>query len=275
MAPTAPASALHRHQSSLEGILDFSSQPPLDPAHRASAKRRFDQIINHFESEGIRPGRDKYDRVKLAEALKRFGLQRRGQGEACDQDGQLLAGQRFEPLEVAHILPHSLTQLDSHGELNASKEAALAILNMFDDGAAHLIEGIEIDRPGNALTLTQPLHTYFGDFNIFFKPEGTVPHRYHIETFLPQGFTDDVPVTRTLFLTEERNIDPPSSRLLAIHCAIAHILHLSAAGDYIDDILRDADEYGIRHDGSTELDRLVGLHLNNWAGSQAHGNAIV
>ncbi|RSL97081.1 hypothetical protein CEP52_011064 [Fusarium oligoseptatum] len=210
-----------------------------------------------------------------AEALKRFGLQRRGQGEACDQDGQLLAGQRFEPLEVAHILPHSLTQLDSRGELNASKEAALAILNMFDDEAAHLIEGIEIDRPGNALTLTQPLHTYFGDFNIFFKPEGTVPHRYHIETFLPQGFTYDVPVTRTLFLTEERNIDPPSSRLLAIHCAIAHILHLSAAGDYIDDILRDADEYGIRHDGSTELDRLVGLHLNNWAGSQAHGNVIV
>lgn len=240
MAPPAPASALRRHRASLEGILDFSSQPPLDPAHRASAKRRFDQIINHFESESIRPGRDKYDRVKLvsltydhstsekskdrllaaffafaglsitvdedinfedptrqdelrasldnfadylfdnfflplkastkktpqpspashsavtstqrqghifagtperianlrgaclirdryrcvishkfdqAEALKRFGLQRRGQGEACDQDGQPLAGQRFEPLEVAHILPHSLTQLDSGGEL--------------------------------------------------------------------------------------------------------------------------------------------------------------
>ncbi|KAF5023720.1 hypothetical protein F66182_4224 [Fusarium sp. NRRL 66182] len=368
MAPPAPASALHRHQSSLEGILDFSSQPPLDPAYRTRAEHRFNQIINHFESEGIRPGCDKYDGVKLvsltydhstgekskdrllaafftfaglsiaadedidftdrtrrdelrasldnfadylfdnfflplkastkktpqpspashsavmrtqrqghifagtperianlrgaclirdryrcvvsrkfdqAEALERFGLQRRGQGEACDQDGQPLAGQRFEPLEVARILPHSLTQLDSRGELffeNASKEAALAILDMLDDGAAHLIEGVEIDRPRNALTLTQNLHTYFGDFRIFFKPEGTVPHKYHIGTFLPQGFTYDVPVTRTLFLTRERNIDPPSSRLLAIHCAIAHILYLSAAGDYIDDILRDADK---------------------------------
>ncbi|KAG9494796.1 hypothetical protein J7337_013935 [Fusarium musae] len=57
MAPPAPPSALHRHQS--------SSQPPLDPAYRASTKRRFDQIINHFESEGIRPDRDKYNRVKL------------------------------------------------------------------------------------------------------------------------------------------------------------------------------------------------------------------
>ncbi|WXC64574.1 hypothetical protein SNK03_010384 [Fusarium graminearum] len=64
MAP--PASPLHRHQSSLEGILDFSSQPPLDPSHRDCAKRRFDQIINHFEEdEGSRAGRDKYDRVKL------------------------------------------------------------------------------------------------------------------------------------------------------------------------------------------------------------------
>lgn len=53
----APASALHRHQS--------SSQPPLDPAYRASTKRQFNQIINHFESKGIRPDRDKYDRIKL------------------------------------------------------------------------------------------------------------------------------------------------------------------------------------------------------------------
>lgn len=55
----------------------------------------------------------------------------------------------------------------------------------------------------------------------------------------------NVLVTRTLFLTEERNINPPLSRLLVIYYAIAHILHLSAAGYYINNILRDADEYGI------------------------------
>ncbi|KAI3570629.1 hypothetical protein IWW34DRAFT_903353, partial [Fusarium oxysporum f. sp. albedinis] len=56
---------VHRHWASLEGISDFSSQPPLDSAHRASAKRRFDQIIHNFERQDIRPDRDKYDRVKL------------------------------------------------------------------------------------------------------------------------------------------------------------------------------------------------------------------
>ncbi|CAF3474032.1 unnamed protein product [Fusarium graminearum] len=149
---------------------------------------------------------------------------------ACDQDGQPPVGQRFKPLEVVHILPHLLTKLDSCGELNALKEVALAIFNMFDYGAAYLIEGVEIDCPGNALMLTLKLYLDFGDFDVFFKP-----------------------------------VDPLSPRLLAIHYAVAYILHLSGAGDYIDYILRDADKYGIRHDGSTDLDRLVGLHLNNWA----------
>uniref|UniRef100_A0A4E9E9Q0 Uncharacterized protein n=1 Tax=Gibberella zeae TaxID=5518 RepID=A0A4E9E9Q0_GIBZA len=157
-------------------------------------------------------------------------------------------GQRFKPLEVVHILPHLLTKLDSCGELNALKEVALAIFNMFDYGAAYLIEGVEIDCPGNALMLTLKLYLDFGDSDIFFKPDGIVLYWYY-----------------TLSLTEERHIDPLSPRLLAIHYAVAYILHLSGAGDYIDYILRDADKYGIRHDGSTDLDRLVGLHLNNWA----------
>jgi hypothetical protein len=56
----------------------------------------------------------KFDR---AEALKRF--QQHGGSKAVDQDGVPLAdpGQRFDYLEVAHILPHSLTQLNSSKEL--------------------------------------------------------------------------------------------------------------------------------------------------------------
>jgi hypothetical protein len=74
-----------------------------------------------------------------------------------------------------------------------------------------------------------------------------------------------LPPTRTLYLSENRTIEPPSPRLLAVHCAIAHILHLSAAGAYIDRILQDAEEHGIRADGSTELGRLVALGLNRCA----------
>lgn len=141
---------------------------------------------------------------------------------------------------------------------------------MFDNGITHLIEGTDIDRPRNALTLTHGLHNLFGSFQVFFEPlPDRQPHTYKIGSFLPKYIFRDpaLPVTRTLYLTDTRTIDPPSPRLLAVHRAIAHILHLSAAGDYIDKLLRDAEERGIQEDGSTELGRLVKLGLGGWLDS--------
>lgn len=136
---------------------------------------------------------------------------------------------------------------------------------MFDNGIRHLIEGPDIDRPRNAITLTHSLHNFFGDFQIFFQPLSD-PHTYRIDSFLPRYVFRDpaFPLTRTLYLTDSRTIDAPSSRLLAIHSAIGHILHLSATGDYIDALLRDMEEKGIREDGSTDLDRLLKLSLGGW-----------
>jgi hypothetical protein len=138
---------------------------------------------------------------------------------------------------------------------------------MFDDGVAHLIEGVNIDRPQNALTLTLEIHRWFGNFDIFFEPvPDAEPHTYSVQCFgLPLLFNSVVPVTRTLYLTADRAVDPPSPRLLAIHRAIGHILHLSGAGEYIDQILRDLEETqweGAQPDGSTDLGRLV--HLGFW-----------
>ncbi|KAI8647990.1 HNHc domain-containing protein [Fusarium keratoplasticum] len=387
-----PALPLHRHQSSLEGIIDFSAQPPLTPAQRLSAGRRFNQLVNHFDVPDDSSSKG-YDRVKLvrltydyarseeskgnflraffefaelpingdedidldlgdadrqarlrdflfnfaeylfqnfflplkastkktpqpspashsaiqraqgegytfsgtpervstlrgaclfrdryrcvisrkfdlAEALKRG----RHGGEARDEDGVPLEGQSFDALEVAHILPHSLTQVNANKQLDPSKEAALAILNMFDSGAAFLVEGTEIDRPRNAMTLAPRLHQLFGDFQIFFEPVDQQPHTYRIDTFVDYWLLENLlPVSRTLYLTESKTIDPPSARLLAIHNAIAHILHLSAAGNYIDRILRDLEEHGVREDGSTDLGRFVKLRLNGWPISEVNG----
>jgi hypothetical protein len=139
---------------------------------------------------------------------------------------------------------------------------------MFDMGVAHLIDGPEIDRPRNALTLSSLFHQYFGDFRVYFEPDpdDQRPHTYRIASFLPALFLRDqpLPIPRTLYLSDNRTIDPPSHRLLAIHCAIAYILHLSAACEYIDRILRDAEELGVQEDGSTELGRLVHLGLRGW-----------
>lgn len=138
---------------------------------------------------------------------------------------------------------------------------------MFDHGVGHLIEGVDIDRSRNALTLTHNIHDLFGNFRIYFEPVSDAePHTYQIESFLRPAFVGGLlPVSRTLFLTDSRTIDPPSPRHLAIHRAISRILHLSVAGDYIDKILRDmedAGEQGVQADGSTDLGRHV--HLGLW-----------
>jgi hypothetical protein len=192
---------------------------------------------------------------------------------AKDDDGHLLNNENEEPdyIEVAHILPHSLMSSgqapNEQTELNESKKTALAILDMFDHGVIHLIDGSHIDRPTNALTLTLSLHQRFGNFEIYFEPTLNVetPHTYTIHQTESFGFQrTKFPITRTLYLTGDRTIDPPSSRLLAVHRAIALILHLSAAGSYIDRILRDLDEIDIEKDGSTELGRLMELRLGGW-----------
>jgi len=137
---------------------------------------------------------------------------------------------------------------------------------MFDPGVAHLIDGSDIDRPPNAITLAAHFHQLFGDFDIYFEPTTETPHTYKILSAERHSFMSDFifPVTRTFHLTDNHNIDPPSRRLFAVHRAIALILHLSAARGYIDGILRDLDELDVKSDGSTELGRLIGLRLGGW-----------
>ncbi|KAJ3575794.1 hypothetical protein NPX13_g3909 [Xylaria arbuscula] len=197
------------------------------------------------------------------------GRMRRSGNDALDDDGGLLREDEnsVDLLEVAHILPHFLLKTDAGSELSFSKQAALAILNMLDSDAVHLVEGTDIDRPRNALTLTRTLRSLFGDFQVFFEPVSDLqPHNYRTDSFYPRILLRDpaFPITRTLYLSKNRTIDPPSPRLLALHRAIAHILHLSAAGDYIDKLLRDMDGQTILADGSSELDRLVRFGLRGW-----------
>lgn len=72
-------------------------------------------------------------------------------------------------------MTYCLTKLSSQDE---SKRTALAILNMFDDGVVHLIEGSDIDRTRNAITLTMEFHQLFGRFDVFFEPRDNEMHSY-------------------------------------------------------------------------------------------------
>ena len=58
----------------------------------------------------------------------------------------------------------------------------LHVLDMFDPGVVSQVEGVNINRPYNALTLTHDLYQRFGDLIIYFEPVSiaAVPHTYII-----------------------------------------------------------------------------------------------
>jgi hypothetical protein len=142
---------------------------------------------------------------------------------------------------------------------------------VFNPSIIHQIEGVNIDRPYNALTLTHGLHQRFGDLNIYFEPvpNAGAPNTYIIQqaTSYPFFRRPKFPLTRTLFTTLDRTIDLPSSRLLAIHWACSLILHLSGAGEFVNKVIRDMDEKAVESDGTTELGMLITLGLRQWDGS--------
>ncbi|OAA65875.1 hypothetical protein SPI_02662 [Niveomyces insectorum RCEF 264] len=64
-----------------------------------------------------------------------------------------------------------------------------------------------------------------------------------------------------LTVSKNRTIDPPLPRLLAIHAAVAKVMHMSGAASHSDDILRDAEELLVKADVSTNLGTLAALRL--------------
>ncbi|KAG5295524.1 hypothetical protein I7I50_08297 [Histoplasma capsulatum G186AR] len=204
----------------------------------------------------------KFDR---AEVKKRLDTNE----DSTDDDGKPLKdlnNDEFEYLEVAHIIPHSLTSISpENSQLSESKQAAHHILKIFDPDVIYLIEGQNIDSPKNALTLTQKYHRLFGEFEIYFEPTEN-KHEYKLNTTEERPFLRDplFPVVRQLYLSPEHTIDPPSPQLLAVHSAVARILKLSGAGEYIENILREMEDPCVEADGSTNLERLLNWGLQGW-----------
>ncbi|EAW13473.1 HNH endonuclease signature motif containing protein [Aspergillus clavatus NRRL 1] len=250
------ASSVKTPQPTPTSLSAIQPSTPTGTKQRISLLRHDCLIRDHHRCVVTR----KFD---IAEARKR-----RAKDKNCeDDDGKRLDSEphdNFVHLEVAHIIPHCLMAVaPGDSELSDSKKNVLRILDMFDPGITHLIDGPKIDSPLNALTLTLECHRLFGEFQIYFEPTGK-PYEYSIDS-TESGFLRDpfFPVTRTLMLSPHRTIDPPSPRLLGVHRAIAHILKLSGAGDYIEQILR-MEQVAVEADGSTNLGDIMRLRFDSW-----------
>nr|XP_001390780.2 hypothetical protein ANI_1_264044 [Aspergillus niger CBS 513.88]XP_001395751.2 hypothetical protein ANI_1_824104 [Aspergillus niger CBS 513.88] len=170
------ASSVKTPQPTPASLSAIQTSTPSGTPYRVSILRKSCLVRDRYRCVISR----KFDK---SEARKRFEQY----GEDCkDDEGIELKNEssdRFQFLEVAHILPHCLTTVSSgDADLSDSKKNVLRILDMFDPGVIHLIDGPKIDSPINALTLTLDYHRMFGEFQIYFEPTG-VP--YHHADFNP------------------------------------------------------------------------------------------
>lgn len=160
--------------------------------------------------------------------------------------------------EVAHIIPHSFNSLNADGTLGESRTSIWRVMNMFDPGISHILEGLEIDSPRNAMTLCEDLHSRFGRLKWYLEPRRGAPHTYTMHAipshYMPRRL---LPPSGIVTLNATGSVPPPSPRLLAFHRACCLMLSMSGAGECVDQVLRDMGELSgagvLATDGTSNL----------------------
>ncbi|KAL2368882.1 hypothetical protein RJ035_006883 [Blastomyces gilchristii] len=134
--------------------LSSKQAAPIGTRNRVSKLRQECLSPDHHRCVASR----KFDR---AEVKKRLDTN----GDSTDDDRKPLRdlnNDEFECLEVAHIIPHSLTFISPEdSQVSRNRQQIYHILKIFDPDAIHLIEGQDIDSPKNALTVTQKVSSAF------------------------------------------------------------------------------------------------------------------
>ncbi|KAI9684425.1 MAG: hypothetical protein M1829_002235 [Trizodia sp. TS-e1964] len=289
--PVPPQQTAHRRQQSLEEILQFgfTDPAPLQKVQRAQALILFNQLLARYRANSPADG---YDVALLAELLYEHaqsevakanilqyflkhvsGLEKEEQQD-FDFFERLVASQQTHdngvlftslepivvaPVETAHIIPRTImARVSTNDGLNKAQLATLHILNLFDPGVVDVIDGEGIDSPRNALLLTKDWHDTFGKFRIYFDRPDDQIDTYVVRAANPVMRVYGLPQTVRF---ESDRIELPSPRLFAIHKAISIMMHLTGAGEYIDNYYRDDAIGHIAADGTTDLASFLVLGL--------------
>ncbi|KAG2078426.1 hypothetical protein BDR04DRAFT_1138076 [Suillus decipiens] len=146
----------------------------------------------------------------------------------------LHSGEEAGILEAAYILRKSIIQTRSGcnriaGTIDIIKHYTKLPLGIIDD-----LTGI-IDDPQNGMLLQTEMHSFFDRYSWCLHPTNVV-HKYKVHWF-GYGSPSKKNVTEVQFQDHSgTGIPLPNPTFIALHAAVAHILHLSGAAKVIDKI---------------------------------------
>ncbi|KAF9230563.1 hypothetical protein BU15DRAFT_91086 [Melanogaster broomeanus] len=167
----------------------------------------------------------------------------------------LQMGLRAEKTYCAHIFPKS-TNMNISGDGNSKHDygaSMWAVMTRF--GYKYLpqeLNGNNIHRLQNILTLNDTMHEQFNTLKLWFEPTD-IPDKYNVcwsEDWRRQA--TGAPSTVQFTTPDPEELPLPSPTYLRIHAACAKVAKLSGAGDYIDKLSRDLEEIRVlSKDGSS------------------------
>jgi len=141
--------------------------------------------------------------------------------------------------EAAHIIPESTNHGIDKSTAKAHQSAGVwAVLSMFSSVPEQLhdkLNGSEIHRLENIITLDQSTHTAFDDLSIWFKPVTDSPNIYKVHTRTGTRKLAGRPLPETVtFTTTDERLPVPSQHYLELHALCCEVTMLSGAGEYVD-----------------------------------------
>ncbi|KAK2799705.1 hypothetical protein FQN50_008405 [Emmonsiellopsis sp. PD_5] len=178
--------------------------------------------------------------------------------------------QRRAAVEAAHIIPFSYANFRDKEAPPKDIIERWAVLYRCFPFLEGTVKANNINDLSNALSLHATLHREFGNFTMSFQPMEK-GNTYRVKTY-PRFDTEFHSLPKDGILELDPNTDDslqlPDPNLLAVHFAIAEVLHASGMGNEIDKVIRDMESIGcLREDGATDIGRILNTAL--WVGATA------
>ncbi|PPQ65717.1 hypothetical protein CVT26_000334 [Gymnopilus dilepis] len=217
------------------------SAPPLD-FHRdrvAKSSRSSSPPTTHADAKEQALIRDNHRCV----VCRKVDITSKKKGLTTNQPNEFLT-----KTHLAHIFDRSTDLNEDLHDNSKSTYAASAHAILFRFGQISSLE--ELNGPGihrlqNAMTIDAVMHELFADLTIWFERNGDdPPHHYRLaasDEGVIAGFSRNIVFTTP----DEERLPLPDPRYLALHAACARVAHLSGAGEYIDEVLRDLETTGV------------------------------